>query len=103
MHAHRVYRLFSQTYVVLSVENRDPNRNWVLAKPVVRLSGGGQEIELKVAAWQTDLPELPPGDTIQRVVIAFETPQNVDPRQRLAVALLEKDGTRRVELRDLEL
>jgi hypothetical protein len=103
MHAHRVYRLFSQTYVVLSVENRDPDRNWVLAKPVVRLTGGGQDVELKVGAWQTDLSELPPGDTAQRIVIAFETPQNVGPRQRLAIALLEKDGARRIELRDLDL
>jgi hypothetical protein len=100
--ARRLYRLFGQTFLVVSVENRDPNRNWVLDKPVVRLAGGGQEVELTVTTWQADQPELAP-EAEARVVIGFTTPQSIGPRQRLAVTLTERSGGRRFELKDLEL
>jgi hypothetical protein len=100
--ARRLYRLFGQTFLVVSVENRDPNRNWVLGKPVVRLAGGGQDVELMVSSWQSDQPELAP-EAEARVVIGFITPQAIGPRQRLAVTLTERDGARRFELKDLEL
>ena len=101
--ARRVYRMFEQTYLVLSVENRDPTRNWVAGRPVVRLSGGGgPDIELTVLTWASDPPEVAPdGET--RVVIAFPTPQAIGARQKLQVTLQEKDGGRRFELKDLEL
>ena len=100
--AKRLYRLLGLTYVVLSVDNRDPSRNWVLAHPVVHLTGGDQEMELSVVAFVTDQQELPP-DNEEKVVVAFKTPQSVHPDQRISIALVEKDGMRRVELTGLEL
>ncbi len=100
LEAKRVYRLLQLTYVVLTVDNRDPQRNWVLARAVVRLTGAGQNTELAVEAQASELEELPP-DKEERVVVAFKTPQAL-PDQRISIALLEKDGMRRAELKGLE-
>ena len=100
--ARRVYRLLGLTYVVLSVDNRDPQRNWVLARPVVRLTGGGPEVELAVAAFATDQQELLP-ENEERVVVAFKTPDGIGSKRRVRITLLEKDGMRPAELKDLEL
>jgi uncharacterized protein (TIGR02268 family) len=99
--ARRVYRLLGLTYVILSVDNRDPERNWVLGRPVVHLTGGGQDVELAVVTHLTDQQELPP-DNEARVVVAFKTPQAAGPNHRVSIALVEKDGMRRAELKDLE-
>jgi uncharacterized protein (TIGR02268 family) len=100
--ARRVYRLLGFTYVVLSVDNRDPQRNWVLARPVVRLTGGGPDVELAVVAFPTDQQELLP-DNEERVVVAFKTPDGIGSKHRISITLLEKDGMRPAELKDLEL
>jgi hypothetical protein len=100
--AQRVYRMLKSTYVVLRVGNRDPRRKWVLGRAVVRLSGAGQDEVLQVQAQVTEMEELPP-DKEERVIVAFQTPQGARPNQRIGVALVEKDGSRRVELTDLEL
>jgi hypothetical protein len=100
--ARRVWRMFRHTFLVLSIENRHPNRNWVMGRPTVHLTGGGQDLELTVVTYQVDQQELAP-EAEGRVVIGFVTPQAIGPKQRLAVTLVEKDGGRRVELKDLEL
>jgi hypothetical protein len=100
--ARRLYHMFGHTFLVVSVENRDPSRNWILDKPTVRLAGGGQDVELTVTTWQADQPELAP-DAEARVVIGFTTPKSIHPRQRLEVTLTERSGGRRFELKDLEM
>jgi len=101
VYARRRYRLMGLTYVVLTVDNRDAQRSWIMGPPVVRLSGGKDEVELAVMTYASELQELPP-DKEERVVVAFKTPAAVGPDHRFSIALPEKDGGRRAELRGLE-
>lgn len=94
-----VYRMLGLTYMIFTVENRDPQRSWVLDRAEVRLTGGGDAVEVKVVAAQAELPILPPG-TAERVVVAFETPP-MSASQRFKVSFHEKDGPRLVALEGL--
>lgn len=91
-----VYRLLGLTYMVFTVENRDPQRSWVLDRVEVRLTGGRDAVDVKVVSAQAELPLLPPG-TGERVVVAYETPP-MSPSQRFRVTFHEKDGPRLVAL-----
>jgi uncharacterized protein (TIGR02268 family) len=94
-----VYRMLGLTYMIFTVENRDPERAWVLDRAEVRLTGGRDAVEVKVVAAQAELPLLPPG-AAERVVVAFETPP-MSASQRLEVGFHEKDGPRLVALEGL--
>jgi uncharacterized protein (TIGR02268 family) len=94
-----VYRLLGLTYMIFTVENRDPQRSWVMDRVDVRLTGAGEAVDVKVVAAQAELPILPPG-TAERVVVAFETPP-MSPSQRFKVSFHEKDGPRLVALEGL--
>lgn len=91
-----VYRLFAHSYLVLTIENRDPTRTWVLDKPDVKLVGGRDGQSLKVVAYDTDLKMLPP-EEVAKVVIAFETPAHANG-QRISVSLPERGGPRHVTM-----
>jgi uncharacterized protein (TIGR02268 family) len=93
------YRMLGLTYMIFTVENRDPQRSWVLERAEVRLTGGGDAVEVKVVAAQAELPILPPG-TAERVVVAFETPP-ISASQRFKVSFHGKDGPRLVALEGL--
>ncbi|WP_242333139.1 DUF2381 family protein [Anaeromyxobacter sp. SG66] len=93
------YRMLGLTYMIFTVENRDPQRSWVLDRVDVRLTGGRDAVDVKVVAAQPELPILPPG-TAERVVVAFETP-SVSVSQRFKVTFHEKDGPRLVALEGL--
>jgi uncharacterized protein (TIGR02268 family) len=93
------YRMLGLTYMIFTVENRDPQRSWVLDRVDVRLTGGRDAVDVKVVAAQAELPILPPG-TAERVVVAFETP-SVSASQRFKVTFHEKDGPRLVALEGL--
>ena len=95
-----VYRLLGMTYLVLTVENRDPSKAWSLDRAEVKLIGA-TTADVKVLSTQTELGSLPP-DTSERVVVAFVTPQQVS-RQRVSISLFERDGSRHVVLDDLDL
>jgi uncharacterized protein (TIGR02268 family) len=97
----RVYRLFELTYVVLTVENRDPSRVWVLERPEVAVTGQPQASDVKVMLHAAELSALPPGET-EKVIIVFNTPKQ-DVQNRFNVSLLEKNGNRHVRLEDLNL
>ena len=97
----RVYRLFDLTYVVVTVENRDPSRTWVLDRPEVAVTGESQAADVKVMLHAAELSTLPPGET-ERIVIVFNTPRQ-DAQHRFNVSLLEKNGNRHVRLEDLSL
>jgi hypothetical protein len=94
-----VYRMLGLTYLIFTVENRDPQRSWVMDRVEVRLTGAGEAVDVKVVAAQPELPILPPG-TAERVVVAFEAPP-MSPSQRFKVSFHEKDGSRLVALEGL--
>jgi len=97
----RAYRLFGHTYLVLSLENRDPSSPWVLDRPEVSAAGDGQSMDLHVVAFDMDAPSLAPGEA-GRLVVAFATPaQSLSGGLRLQ--LLEKNGSRHVRLDGLSL
>ena len=96
----RVYRLFELTYLVVTVENRDPSKVWVLDRPEIALTGQSQA-DVKVMLHAAELSALPPGET-EKVVIVFNTPRQ-DAQQRFNVSLLEKNGNRHVLLEDVNL
>jgi uncharacterized protein (TIGR02268 family) len=97
----QAYRLFGHTYVLLTVENRDPSKSWVLDRPEVSLLGDGTTNDLKVAAFSSDTATLNPDET-QKLVVAFPTPpQGVN--QRFTLSLFEKNGNRHVRLDNVSL
>jgi uncharacterized protein (TIGR02268 family) len=96
----RAYRLFGHTYLLLTLENRDPGAAWVLDRPEVSATGGRESIDVPVLAFETDAPVLPPNDTA-RLVVAFRSPSTSSEHFRLQ--LLEKNGTRHVRLEGLSL
>ena len=95
-----VYRLLGMTYLVLTVENRDPVKPWVLDRAEVKLLGSSS-IDVKVLSIQAELATLPP-DVSEKVVVAFATPPQT-AQQKVSLSLLEKEGARHVVLDGLEL
>jgi hypothetical protein len=95
-----VYRLLGMTYVVLTVENRDPVKSWALDRAEVKLLGGSS-VDVKVLSFQAELATLPP-DVAEKIVVAFATPPQT-LRQRVSLSLLEKEGARHVVLDALDL
>lgn len=96
-----VFRMLSTTFVVLTVENRDPARTWILDRAEVRLSGKGPAASIKVLSAVPELVSLPP-DVEEKVVVAFATPVR-ERDQAFTVSLFEKDGGRHVVLENLDL
>ena len=93
------YRLVGLTYVVLTVDNRDPDRPWVLDHAEVHYSGGGQASDVKVLAAQSEFQAVQPGES-GRVVVGFQTP-GANPG--ISLVLYERDGNRRAILDNLGL
>ena len=94
-----IYRLVGLTYMVFTVENRDPAKPWVLDRTEVKLTGAGDAADVRVLATATEVPLLAPGQE-GRVVIAFKTPTQT-ASHRYTVTFVEKDGGRRVVLEGL--
>jgi uncharacterized protein (TIGR02268 family) len=97
----RIYRLFELTYLVISVENRDPSRVWVLDRPEVSATGQSQSADVKVVLHAAELATLQPGEA-EKVVIVFNTPRQ-EAGQKFTVLLLEKNGNRHVRLENVNL
>lgn len=95
-----VYRMMGTTYVILNVENRDPERQWVLERATARLTTKGAQQDVPVKVHVTDTPAVGP-ESSGRVVLAF--PTMTGGRQEVAITLEEKDGGRTVTLRGVEL
>ena len=95
------YRLLGLTYVVLTVDNRDPERPWVLDRAEVKLGGSAENVDVQVKSAVAEYASLP-SDTSERVVVSFPTPV-LSKGQKLTLTLHEKDGNRRVALEGLEL
>ncbi len=97
--ANYVYRLFSKSYLLLSVENRDPSRAWVFDRAEVHLKSGSEDVSVPVEHAETDVRSLPPEETAKLVVV-FDTPSQ-SSGQALQISLFEKGGARQVTL-DIE-
>ena len=94
-----IYRLVGLTYMLFTVENRDPAKPWMFGRAEVRLDGAGDAIDVKVLASASDVPLVAPGQE-SKVVVAFKTPAQ-GGAHRYTVTLVEKDGGRRVVLEGL--
>jgi len=97
----RSYRLFGHTYLVLTLENRDPSLAWVLDHPELTATGNGQSADVHVVSFEMDVPSIGPNET-GRLVIAFPTPV-LERGGEFRLRLLEKHGTRHVRLDGLSL
>jgi uncharacterized protein (TIGR02268 family) len=95
------YRLFGQTYVVLTVQNRDPSKIWVLDRPEVAVTGSGEAADAKVVTYSAEMSSLPP-DEVEKIVVVFNTPPQ-QKGQTYDISLMEKSGSRHVKLEDVEL
>jgi len=93
------YRLVGLTYLIFTVANRDATRPWVLGRAEVKLTGGGDPIDLGVLATATDVDVLAPGQE-GKVIVAFRTPAQT-ASHRCTVTFIEKDGDRKVALEGL--
>jgi uncharacterized protein (TIGR02268 family) len=97
----RAYRLFGHTYLLLTVENRDPSAAWVLDRPELSAAGGRESMEVPVLAFEVDVPMLQPDET-GHLVLAFRSPPTASG-EGFQLRLLEKNGTRHVRLEGLSL
>jgi uncharacterized protein (TIGR02268 family) len=95
------YRLLGLTYLVLSVENRDPDRVWSFDRAEVKVASGKMLTDIAVKAAVVEMPQLPP-DAAGHVVVAFPTPASTGP-VTVSVTLHEKDGGRSATLGGIEL
>jgi uncharacterized protein (TIGR02268 family) len=97
----QAYRIFGHTYLVVTLENRDPGRTWVLDRPELSVSGTGQSMDVHVVSFQTDTVAVAPNQ-IGKLVVAFPTPpQGSD--NTFCLQLLEKNGGRHSKLDGLSL
>lgn len=98
---HHVYRLFDVSYLVLTVENRDPEKRWVLERAEVGIAGDSSADARVLDVAQEMSQGIPPGEEA-KLVVAFKTPeQGVD--HSFTLKLFEKAGNRHVTLTDLKL
>jgi len=96
--ARYLYRLFNLSYLLLTVENRDPTKTWVLERPELKLASDRDTSDVHVTTFDTDLKGgLPPGEA-EKLVVVFDTPQQQPAGQRYSIVLLEKGGGRHVKL-----
>jgi uncharacterized protein (TIGR02268 family) len=97
----QAYRIFGHTYLVLTLENRDPSRTWVLDRPELTVVNGNQFIDVHVVSFQMDTVAIAPNET-GKVVVAFQTPPQGSGNS-FNLQLLEKNGSRHVKLDGLSL
>ncbi len=95
------YRIFGHTYLVVTLENRDPSRAWVLDRPELSVTGGSQSIDVSVTAFRMDTTAIAPNDT-GKLVVVFQTPPQGSGNS-LSLQLLEKNGSRHLRLDGLSL
>lgn len=96
-----VYRLFDLSYLVLTVENRDPDKSWVLDKAEISIAGGSSTTDAQVVRVVREVDELPAGQEA-RYVVVFKTPEQ-EVAHRFTLRLREKGGNRHVELEGIKL
>ncbi len=99
---HDVYRLFDTSFLVVSLENRDPDKLWVLERAEVSVAGGGSSVGARVLDVAQEMNQgVPPGEEA-KLVVAFKTPEQT-AKHSFELKLFEKAGNRHVTLSDLKL
>ena len=96
-----LYRLIDTSYLVMTVENRDSSRPWVMERVKLSVGNGDANEEVKVFSAQSELVSLPPRE-VEKIVIAFQTPAR-EASHAFTLELVEKGGNRHVKLEDLGL
>lgn len=97
-----VYRLFDASYLVLTVENRDPDKVWVLDRAEVSIVGGNSNADARVLDVAQDMSQgIPPG-VEAKLVVVYKTPEQ-SAAQLFTLKLFEKAGNRHVSLENLKL
>lgn len=96
-----IYRLFDLSYLLVTIENRDPDKTWILDSAEVSVEGGGNASETRVVHLVREFERLAPG-VEGRVVVVFQTPSQ-NTSQLFTLKLLENGGPRHVELKGLKL
>lgn len=96
-----VYRLFDSSFLVLTVENRDPVKLWVLDRVEVSVASGSSTADTRVIDVEQELSQGIPPSASSRLVVVFKTPPDQSADHRFTLKLLEKDGNRHVTLTGL--
>jgi uncharacterized protein (TIGR02268 family) len=94
-----IYRLVGLTYMLFTVENRDPVKPWSLDRAEVKVSGSGETQDVRVLAASAEDAPVAPGQAT-KIVVAFKTPAK-STSHRYTVTFVEKGGGRRVVLEGL--
>jgi uncharacterized protein (TIGR02268 family) len=97
----RAYRFFGHSYLVLTLENRDPGRPWALDRPELTAIGNGSTTDVHIAFFELDVPVLGAGEA-GKLVVAFPTPPP-GSGESFRLELHEKNGSRQVRLDGLSL
>lgn len=96
-----VYRLFDTSYLVLTIENREPDRLWVFERAEVQVEGDST-VEARVLDVAQEMSAgIPPGEEA-KMVIVFRTPEQ-NTSHAYTLKLFEKSGNRHVVLSGLKL
>lgn len=95
---HYLFRLFDLTYLVITAENRDVSKSWVLDRAELAAVGDSTS-DVRVLSVEQELNAIPPGE-VSKMVIAFRMPP-LEKEQTFTLKLFEKNGSRHFELADL--
>ena len=98
----RAYRLFGHTFLLVTLENRDPSAPWAFGKAELAMDTGRPSMDVPLLAAEMDVPAIASNET-GRLVLAFRTPAAPSGGERLTLQLLERNGTRHVRLDGLTL
>jgi hypothetical protein len=98
----QIYRLFDLTYLVLTVENRNPDKLWVLDRAEASAVGAGSIVDAQVLDVIQEMSQGVPPGAEARLVVIFKTPEQATD-QRYSLRLIEKAGNRHVALANLRL
>jgi len=96
-----VYRLFDTSYLVLTLENREPDRLWVFERAEVQVEGNST-VEARVMDVAQEMSAGIPSGEEAKMVIVFRTPDQ-DASHTYTLKLFEKSGNRHVVLTGLKL
>jgi hypothetical protein len=96
-----LYRLFDTSYLVLTIENREPDRLWVFERAEVQVEGGST-VEARVLDVAQEMSAGIPSGEESKMVIVFRTPEQ-DASHAYTLKLFEKSGNRHVVLSGLKL
>lgn len=96
LRVHHLYRLFRYSYLLLTVQNRDPSKVWVLDHPELRFVGSAETQTITILSFESEKQSLGP-EELSKIAVAFESPAQT-PGQKIIIRLVEKGGPRQAEI-----